>query len=79
MARWGGEAWHAADHVAALVVALVILWAGGSLFWGSVQESLDRQADPEVLEAVRHQGRVVPGVQDVEKLLGAQDRAGIPG
>src|SRR5262249_28756135 len=53
LTRWGGPAWHSADHIAALLVALVIVWAGGSLFWGSVQELLDRQAGPEVLAQIR--------------------------
>ncbi len=67
--RWGGPAWHAADHVAALIVALVILWAGGHLFWGSLQELMDRQAEPEVLAEVRREAAAVPGVLGVEKLL----------
>ena len=66
---WGGPAWHAADHVAALAVAAVVLWAGGSLLWGSVQELMDRQAGPEVLEEVRREAAAVPGVQGVEKLF----------
>jgi len=68
LAQWGGPAWHAADHVAALVVALVILWAGSGLFWASLQELMDRQADPEILEAVRREARAVQGVRGVEKL-----------
>ena len=66
---WGGTAWHAADHVAALAVALVVLWAGGSLLWDSVQELMDRQAEPAVLDAVRREALTVPGVRGVEKLL----------
>jgi cation diffusion facilitator family transporter len=69
VAYWGGPAWHAADHVAALAVAAVVLWAGGGLFWGSVQELMDRQAEPEVLDAVRREASAVPGVLGVEKLL----------
>ncbi len=69
LARWGGPAWHAADHVAALVVALVILWAGGHLFWGSLQELMDRQAEPAILDRVRREAGAVPGVLGVEKLL----------
>ncbi len=69
LAMYGGPAWHAADHVAALIVAGVILFAGGSLFYRSVQELLDRQADPEILEAVRREALAVPGVAGVEKLL----------
>ncbi len=66
---WGGPAWHAADHVAALAVGLVVLWAGGSLFWGSVQELMDRQADPEVLDDLRREAASTPGVLGVEKLF----------
>lgn len=69
LARWGGPDWHAADHVAALLVSLVILWTGGNLFWASVQELMDRQADPDVLQTVRREALAVPGVRGVEKLL----------
>jgi cation diffusion facilitator family transporter len=64
-----GPAWHAADHVGALLTALLILWTGATLFWGSVQELMDRQADPEMLARVRQEASAVPGVQGVEKLL----------
>jgi cation diffusion facilitator family transporter len=67
LARWAG--WHSADHIAALVVALVILWAGVTLFWGSLQELMDRQAAPEVLDAVRREALAVPGVRGIEKVL----------
>ncbi len=67
LARWYGM--HAADHVAALVVAAVILWAGGTLFWGSLHELMDRQAEPELLEQIRRAALAVPGVVGVEKLL----------
>ena len=66
---WGGAAWHAADHVAALAVALVVLWAGGALLWDSVQELMDRQAEPKILDEVRREALTVPGVRGVEKLL----------
>jgi cation diffusion facilitator family transporter len=69
LARFAGPAWHAADHVAALVVAVIILWAGGSLFWISLHELMDRQADPDILAQVRRQAGSVPGVRGVEKLL----------
>ena len=69
VARWGGGAGHAADHIAAVVVAGVILWAGGNLFWNSLHELMDRQAEPEVLAAVRREALAVPGVRGVEKLL----------
>jgi cation diffusion facilitator family transporter len=69
LARWGGPSWHAADHFAALGVAFLILRAGCVLLWGSLQELMDRQADPEMLQAVRREAQAVPGVRGVEKLL----------
>ncbi len=69
LAYWGGPAWHAADHVAALAVAGVVLLAGGGLLWSSVQELMDRQAEPAVLDEVRREASAVPGVRGVEKLL----------
>ena len=69
VAYWGGPAYEAADHVAALVVAGAVLWAGGSLLWDSVQELMDRQADPEVVDEVRHEASAVEGVRGVEKVL----------
>ena len=50
-------------------MAVAVLWAGGSLLWGSVQELMDRQADPEVLDEVRREAEAVPGVLGVEKLF----------
>jgi cation diffusion facilitator family transporter len=69
LARWGGPGWHSADHIAAVIVAGIILWAGGSLFWESFHELMDRQASPEVLAEVRREALAVPGVWGVEKLL----------
>jgi cation diffusion facilitator family transporter len=64
-----GPAWRDADHIAALGVAIVILVAGGSLFWHSVHELMDAQAEPELLQSVRAEALGVPGVRGVEKLL----------
>jgi cation diffusion facilitator family transporter len=69
LAKWGGPAWHWADHVAALVVAVTIFWVGLSLFWSNLHELLDRQADPELVDKVRGEASAVPGVRGVEKLL----------
>jgi cation diffusion facilitator family transporter len=69
LAKWGGAAWHWADHVAALVVAATILWVGLGLFWSNLHELMDRQADPELVEKVRGEAAGVPGVRGVEKLL----------
>jgi cation diffusion facilitator family transporter len=69
LAKWGGPAYHLADHVAALVVAMIILWVGGKLFWDNLHELMDQQADPKLVERVRTEARSVPGVMGVEKLF----------
>lgn len=66
---WGGPAWHGVDHLAALGVAVIVIWAGGTLFWGSLQDLMDRQAEPELLELIRKLAGNVPGVRGTEKLL----------
>lgn len=68
LARWGGPAWHWADHAAAVVVAGAVLWIGGSLLWGNVQDLMDRQADPDLIASIRALALAVPGVRGVEKL-----------
>jgi cation diffusion facilitator family transporter len=65
----GGPVWHAADHVAGLLVALVILVAGVRLFFESLHELMDAQAPPHLVEAVRKSALSVEGVRGVEKLL----------
>jgi cation diffusion facilitator family transporter len=69
LVKLGGPAFHAADHIAAVLVALLILWVAATLFWNSLQELMDRQADPELVDTVRREALAVEGVQDVEKLL----------
>src|SRR3984957_655954 len=66
IATWGGPGWHIVDHIAALLVAGFVLWAGCTLFWGSLQDLMDRQADPELLERIRGLAVAVPGVRGVE-------------
>jgi cation diffusion facilitator family transporter len=66
---WAGPGWRGIDHVAALVVAGIILVAGASLFWASLQELMDRQADPELLTTIRGLAGQVAGVRGVEKLF----------
>lgn len=66
---WGGPGWHIVDHIAALFVGAIVFATAMTLFWGSVQELMDRQADPELLESVRALAKQVPGVTDIEKLL----------
>lgn len=57
------------DRFAALIVCGIILWAGGSMFWESLQELMDRQANPEFLAEMRRLAIAVPGVRGIEKLL----------
>ena len=66
---WAAPGWHSVDHIATLVVAGTILFAGGRIFWGSLQDLMDRQADPELLAQVRRLALEVPGVRGVEKLF----------
>lgn len=68
LARWGGPSWAWADHAAALVVATTVLWVGGTLLWGNIQDLMDRQADPALLDAVRLEALGVEGVRGVETL-----------
>jgi cation diffusion facilitator family transporter len=63
-----GPDWHAVDHVAALIIGGIIVFAGGSLFWSSLQELMDRQAGPDVLADIRGLACAVPGVRGVDKL-----------
>jgi len=68
LTRWAGPAWWWADRVAAVALALLILWVVGNLFFNNVQELMDRQAAPELLQHVRREAMNVPGVRGVEKL-----------
>ena len=63
-----GPKWHAVDHIAALIVGCIILFTGGSLFWSSLQELMDRQASPKVLANIRSVALAVSGVHGVDKL-----------
>jgi len=68
LARWGGPSWRWADNAAALVVASGVLWVGVTLLWGNIQDLMDRQANPDLLDAVRDQAMSVKGVLGVETL-----------
>jgi cation diffusion facilitator family transporter len=63
-----GPSFYWADHAAAVVVALSVLWVGGTLLWGNIQDLMDRQAEPELLEAVKLEALAVEGVEGVETL-----------
>lgn len=68
LARWGGPAWSWADHAAALFVAGAVLWVGGHLLWSNVQDLMDRQAAPALVEQIEALAGGVTGVEGVETL-----------
>jgi cation diffusion facilitator family transporter len=68
VAKWGGPSWHWADHLAALIVAGTVFWVGGGLLRDNIDALMDRQASPELLDAVRREAMAVPGVRAVETL-----------
>ena len=51
-----------------MAVAMVVLWVGGRLLGDSVQELMDRQAEPAVVDEVRREALTAPGVRGVEKV-----------
>jgi len=65
---WGGPAWNQIDKIAAFAIAGLILWVAGRLLWESVQDLMDRQAEPELLDKIRRLALDTPGVEGVEKL-----------
>ncbi len=68
LSRWGGPSWSWADQAAALFVAGAVLWVGGHLLWGNVQDLMDRQAGPALIEEIRRLAHGVDGVLGVETL-----------
>ncbi|MFM8250181.1 MAG: cation diffusion facilitator family transporter [Planctomycetota bacterium] len=68
LVRWGGPAWISADEVAALFVVVAIVWSAGRLFYQSLIELMDVQADSALVDQIRTAANSVPGVAGVEKL-----------
>ncbi len=68
MVRFGGESFHWADDVAALVVVGAIIYSGVTLFRTSASELMDVQASPELLAEIRRVAAAVPEVRGVETL-----------
>ena len=65
---WCGPRFIFADEVAALFVAAAITWTGASLFYKSVHELMDVQADDAILQAINNSAKETEGVRGVEKL-----------
>lgn len=68
VATWGNSGWQIVDKVAALAVAAIVMWAGGSLFYGGLQDLMDRQAEPELVQKVRRLALDVPGVRGIDQV-----------
>lgn len=64
----GGPGWEAADDVAALIAACVILVNGWLIVRPAVFELMDRSPENPLLEQVDAAARSVPEVRDTEKL-----------
>ena len=56
------------DAVAAVAVALMIIWVGGRMVWSGLQELIDTGAEPEMVRAMKNVVREVDGVRDVHDL-----------
>src|SRR5262249_52885751 len=66
---WAAPDWHFIDHLAAVIVGITICIAGASICWGSMQDLMDRQAEPEMLAKIRQIALEVRCVKGIEKLL----------
>ena len=65
----GGDAYRAADAVAAMFASFIIGWNGYRLLRPAVAELMDKAPDASLLEQARAAAQSVAGVQDVEKCL----------
>lgn len=68
IATRGGGAWQIVDKVAALAVAAIVMWAGGSLFYSGLQDLMDRQAEPGLVQKVRLVALQVAGVRGIDQV-----------
>lgn len=60
--------WLVLDTVAAVAVALMVIWAGGRLGWDAVRELVDTALDPDEVERIGAEIRNTEGVQSVHNL-----------
>jgi len=60
--------WLVLDTVAAVAVALMVVWAGGKLGWDAVKELVDTALDREEVERIQRQMLRIEGVQSVHNL-----------
>jgi len=65
----GGEAYRAADDIAAIFASFIIGWNGYRLLRPAVAELMDKVPDVSLLNQARAAALTVAGVKDVEKCL----------
>ena len=63
----GGPAWAGADDIAAIVAAVFIAWNGWRILRPALEELMDTQPSPEILECIRAAAAGVAGVDLVQK------------
>jgi cation diffusion facilitator family transporter len=56
------------DALAAVTVAIMIIWVGGKMVWSGIQELIDTGAEPEIVRAMNSTVCEVDGVLDVHEL-----------
>lgn len=56
------------DALAAVVVAVMILWVGGKMSWRGIQDLIDTGVNPGKVKEIEQVVRDVPGVRDVHDL-----------
>lgn len=65
----GGPRWSGADDIAAIVAAGIIAWNGWRLLRPALEELMDTQPPPEVLQRIRQVASDVAGVDQVQKCI----------
>ena len=63
----GGPAWAGADDIAAIVAAVFIAWNGWRILRPALEDLMDTQPSPEILEVIRAAAAQVAGVDLVQK------------
>jgi cation diffusion facilitator family transporter len=66
----GGQAWHPADDVAAILIGLLMIWASSRSIWEASSALLDEMPPTEVVERIRLLAEHFPKVTGVEKIVG---------
>lgn len=67
IALLGGPAWAGADDIAAILAALLIAWNGWRILRPALEDLMDTQPSPEVLDRIRGVAASVDGVEHIQK------------